>query len=124
MELIYKEECYSIVGAAFEVFNELGSGFLEAVYQDALNCEFNNQSIPFVEKPKLQIQFKGITLNSYYSPDFVVYSKIIVEIKAVKSILDEHRAQTLNYLKATGLKLAVLINFGNPKKLEYERLLF
>lgn len=94
MELIYKEECYSIVGAAFEVYNELGSGFLEAVYQDALNCEFNNQSIPFVEKPKLQIQFKGITLNSYYSPDYVVYSKIIVEIKAVKSILDEHRAQT------------------------------
>ncbi len=124
MEVLYKDECYEIVGACFEVYNELGSGFLEAVYQKALKKELSFRKVPFIEQPKLEIQYKGSLLRQYYQPDFICFSKIILELKTAKLISDEHRAQTINYLKATGFKLALIGNFGNKNKLEYERIIF
>jgi GxxExxY protein len=124
MELKFKDECYAIVGSAFEVYNELGFGFLETVYQEALAKEFSIRKIPFIEQAKLQINYKTHTLNHHYFADFICFADIIIELKAIKAIQDETRAQTINYLKATNLKLAVILNFGNSKKLEYERLVF
>ena len=100
-EIIYKKESYKIVGACFEVYNDKGSGFLEAVYQECLKLEFQNRGIPFVEKPKLELEYKGQKLDQSYEPDFICYDKIIIELKANKSIANEHRAQLMNYLKAT-----------------------
>lgn len=122
MEILYKEESYAIVGACFDVYNELGNGFLEAVYQEALSLELQSRKIPFVEQPKLEISYKGNRLTKYYEPDFVVHSKIIIEIKATKAIDDVHRAQLHNYLKATSFKLGLLVNFGDPKNLIHERI--
>lgn len=123
MGLLYKDESYSIIGACFEVYNELGNGFLEAVYQEALALELQNRKIPFVEQPKLEIIYKGKRLTQYYEPDFVTHSKIIIEIKSVKSLDNVHRAQLHNYLKATTFKLGFLINFGDPKNLIHERII-
>ena len=122
MEIRYKDESYAIIGACFDVYNELGSGFLEAVYQEALSLELQTRKIPFVEQPKLEIDYKGARLSQHYEPDFVTHSKIIIEIKAVKSLDDVHRAQLHNYLKATSFKLGFLINFGDPKNLIHERI--
>ena len=122
MEIRYKDESYAIIGACFDVYNELGSGFLEAVYQEALSLELQARKIPFVEQPKLEINYKGSRLTQHYEPDFVTHSKIIIEIKAVKSLDDVHRAQLHNYLKATSFKLGFLINFGDPKNLIHERI--
>jgi len=122
MELLYKDESYDLIGACFDVYNELGSGFLEAVYQEALSLELQTRKIPFVEQPKLEISYKGQRLKKYYEPDFVIHSKIIIEIKAVKTLDDVHRAQLHNYLKATSFKLGFLINFGDPKNLIHERI--
>ncbi len=121
MELLYKDESYDLIGACFDVYNELGSGFLEAVYQEALSLELQARKIPFVEQPKLEINYKGQRLKKYYESDFVIHSKIIIEIKAVKTLDDVHRAQLHNYLKATSFKLGFLINFGDPKNLIHER---
>ncbi|MBI2439747.1 MAG: GxxExxY protein [Lentisphaerae bacterium] len=120
-EIIYREESYQIVGACFEVYKEKGNGFLEAVYQECLGKEFKLQGIDFREKPRLQIDYKGQVLEQYYEPDFLCLGKIIVEIKAVKNVSDEHRAQLINYLKATGLRLGLLVNFGHYPKIEHER---
>ena len=120
-KIIYKEESYKIIGACFEVYREKGNGFLEAVYQECLAIEFSDQGIPFVEKPKLALSYKAKALKQYYEPDFVCYDSIIVEIKAVKILADEHRAQTINYLKSTGFELGLLLNFGHYPKLEQER---
>ena len=122
MNLIYREEVYAIVGACFEVYNEMGSGFLEDVYQEALERELEARNIPFEAKPKLPIYYKGRLLTKKYEPDFVLYSKIIMEIKAVKSLTDEHRAQVQNYLKASQFQVGLLVNFGKPGALEYERI--
>lgn len=122
MNLIYREEVYAIIGACFEVYNEMGSGFLEDVYQEALERELESRSIPFEAKPKLPIYYKGKLLTKKYEPDFVLYSKIIMEIKAVKALTDEHRAQLQNYLKASNFKVGLLVNFGKPGALEYERI--
>jgi GxxExxY protein len=122
-KIIYKEESYRIIGACFEVYKEKGNGFLEAVYQECLKLEFRNQRIPFLEKPTLDLFYKGIKLEKSYEPDFVCYDKIIVELKSVKKLHDEHRAQVINYLKATDIRLGILANFGHYPKLEYERLL-
>jgi GxxExxY protein len=122
MDLYFKEESYRIMGACFEVYSEMGSGFLEAVYQECLRREFVAREIPYSEKPKLQLYFKGEVLDQYYEPDFVCFGEIILELKAVKSLTDEHRAQVINYLKATKRKLGLLVNFGHYPKLEYERL--
>ena len=121
-EILFKDESYRIVGACFEVYNDLGNGFLEAVYQEALRYEFQWQGIPFEEKPQIQLCYKGTTLTQTYQPDFLCHKEIIVELKAVKSLADEHRAQVINYLKATRKKLGLLVNFGHHPRLEYERL--
>ncbi|MHC4906526.1 MAG: GxxExxY protein [Planctomycetota bacterium] len=111
-KIIYKEECYAIQGAVFEVYREMGCGFLEAVYQECLLQEFQIRQIPFAAQPVLELSYKGQQLEQVYRPDFVCYDKIIVELKAVKDIGSEHQAQVLNYLKATDMKLGLLVNFG------------
>ena len=121
MELIYKDEAYMIIGAAMEVHRELGSGFLEAVYQDALAIEFESQGIPYIRESKLEVSYKGHVLTKYYESDFICYDKIIVETKALSELLSNNQSQVINYLKATGFKLGLLINFG-AESLEYKRL--
>ncbi len=121
IKIVFKEESYKIVGVCFEVYKEKGSGFLEAVYQECLAIEFAEQSIPFVEKPILRLDYKGRDLKHTYEPDFLCFDKIIVEIKAVKHLTDEHRARIINYLKATGTQLGLLVNFGHYPKIEQER---
>ena len=123
MDLLYKEEVYAIIGAAMNVHNELGSGFLEAVYQEALEREFFLQNIPARKEAPLQILYKNYSLSKYYIADFLCYDKIIVELKAVSRVNAEHTAQVLNYLKASKKELGLLINFGEPK-LEYKRLIY
>jgi GxxExxY protein len=120
-DLLFREESYRIIGACFEVYKEKGSGFLESVYQECLAMEFNDQEIPFAEQPQLQIQYKGRALQQSYLPDFVCFDQIIVEIKAVKTLADEHRAQVINYLKATDKQLGLLVNFGHYPRIEHER---
>jgi len=121
-ELIYKKESYKIIGACFEVYKDKGCGFLEAVYQECLKIEFEHQKIPFLFEPLIQLEYRGKVLEQYFKPDFVCYDKIIVELKAVSKLIDEHRGQTLNYLNATKFDLGLLVNFGHFPKLEYERL--
>jgi len=121
-KIIHEEESYRIIGACLAVHNELGCGFLEAEYQEVLAIEFKNSGIPFEQEKPLSICFKGVQLNKKYIADFICYDKIILEIKALSSISSEHESQLLNYLKATGLKLGILINFGE-KSLNYKRLL-
>ena len=121
-EIIYKEESFQIVGACFEVYNEKGCGFFEAVYQECLEIEFGMQQIPFIAQQQLQLTYKSHLLKSHYIPDAICFDKIIVELKAVKELTDEHRAQVHNYLKATGFKLGLLVNFGHHPKLQYERI--
>ena len=120
--IIYKDESYKIVGAAFNVYNKLGHGFLEAVYQEALELEFKKQGIPYEREKELKITYDGVELKATYKADFVCYGKIIVELKAVSYLEDSHRAQVYNYLHATGFKLGLLMNFGNSDELEKERI--
>lgn len=124
MELFYAEEAYKIQGAAFEVYKELGCGFLEAVYQECLENEFLLQEIPFSSQHELKLKYKGKVLKQTYKPDFICYGKIIIEIKAVKEFTNEHQAQVLNYLKATGMELGLLIIFGSYPKAETKRLIW
>ena len=121
MDLIYKEETYKIIGAAMEVHSILGSGFLEAVYQEALAIEFKIKGIPFKQEEKLKIKYKEQILSKYYEADFICYDKIIVETKAIKELSGIDEAQVINYLKATGFKIGLLINFGS-ESLEHKRL--
>jgi len=121
MEIVFKEESYKIIGSCFEVYKDKGSGFLEAVYQECLEIEFKEQNIPFVAQPRLKLEYKGKPLKQNYIPDFICFDKIIIEIKAVKCLTDEHRAQVINYLKATGKQLGLLVNFSHYPKIEYER---
>ena len=104
-ELIYKEESYAIVGACMAVYKDKGCGFLEPVYHECLAIEFEFRGIPFLSKPPQTLQYRGRTLVQTFSPDFICYEKIIVQIKAVSALVDEHRAQVLNYLSATGLRI-------------------
>ena len=122
-ELIYKAESYAIIGACFAVYKDKGCGFLEPVYHECLEIEFESQGIPFLSKPPLTLQHRGRTLVQTFSPDFICCEKIIVEIKAVSALVDEHLAQVLNYLSATGCELGLLVNFRHYPRLEYERLL-
>ncbi|NOY73786.1 MAG: GxxExxY protein [Gammaproteobacteria bacterium] len=122
-KLIYKDKTYAIRGAVFEVYKEMGNGYLEAVYQECLAREFAANDIPSMAQTALVLQYKGQTLEQIYRADFVCYGKIIVEIKAVKTLANEHKAQLLNYLKSTGMKLGLLINFGSPEKVQIERLI-
>lgn len=124
MELIYKQEVYAIVGAAIEVHKQLGKGFLEPVYQEALEIEAASRKLPFVAQPHVQIEYKGRLLQRGYVPDFIFYDKIVVEIKALNELTSHEEAQVLNYLKATGHKVGVLINFGSLGKLQWRRYAF
>ena len=121
-EIIYKKESYAIIGACFEVYNEKGCGFLEPVYQECLAIEFECQRISDIAKPSLVLSYRGRILKQTYEPDYVCFEKIIVELKAVSALADEHRAQLLNYLHATGFELGLLVNFGHYPGLEYERI--
>jgi GxxExxY protein len=121
-DLIYKDESFKIMGACFEVYNELGCGFLEPVYQECLEIELATQEIPFRAQMELKLRYKDHLLKQVYEPDFVCWEKVIVEIKAVTELADIHRAQLQNYLKATGHRLGLLVNFGSYPKLEWERI--
>ncbi|MCP5538249.1 MAG: GxxExxY protein [Akkermansiaceae bacterium] len=122
MSIIYKQESFNIVGACFEVYNEMGSGFDEPLYHESLELEFAARAIPYISKSRLEVRYKGHILKKNFRPDIIAYSKIILELKAVKELNDDHRRQVHNYLKATGFKLGILVNFCNPTKLEYERI--
>jgi GxxExxY protein len=123
MALLYEEETYKILGACFEVYKEKGCGFLEAVYQECLEIEFGLQGIPFQPQAELTLTYKGRTLKQVYIPDFICYAKVIIELKAVSRLADEHRAQLHNYLVATGYRVGLLVNFGHHPKVEYERII-
>ena len=123
IDLIYKTESYAIIGSCFAVYKEKGCGLLEAVYHECLEIEFELQQIPFPSKSAQTLQYRGRTLIQTFTPDFICFDKIIVEIKAVSALVDEHRAQLLNYLSATGCDLGLLVNFGHYPKMEYERLI-
>ncbi len=121
-KLKFEEESYRIRGAVFEVYREMGCGFLEAVYQECLEREFVKQSIPFIAQRELILHYKGERLTQTYKPDFICFDFIIVEIKAVKEFANEHRAQVHNYLKASKFELGFLVNFGHYPKAEIERI--
>jgi GxxExxY protein len=115
-KILFKDECYRIQGAIFDVYTELGCGFLEAFYQKCLEIELRQRSIPFEAKKELRLAYKGEPLYLTYTPDFVCYGKIILELKAVKEIAPEHKAQLFNYLKAGSMDLGLLVNFGSYPK--------
>jgi len=123
MGLVYEQETYRILGACFEVYKEKGCGFLEAVYQECLAMEFQLQGMLYVPQKELKLSYKGRPLIQVYKADFLVFDKIILEIKALSTLADEHRAQLHNYLKATDLRVGLLANFGHLPKLEYERII-
>lgn len=120
--ILYEEECYAIQGAVFEVYRQMGCGFLEAVYQDCLDIEFRFRKVPFESQKEIRLSYKGECLKQIYRPDFICYGKIIVELKALKELGPEHVSQMLNYLKATGLPLGLLVNFGAYPKAQVRRL--
>ena len=119
--LIFAEEVYAISGAAIEVHKKLGPGFLEAVYQEALEIEFGLRGIPFTSQKNLTVRYKGVVLRKEYCADFVCYGKIIVELKALSKLSGTDEAQLINYLRATGLEVGVLINFGSSPRLDWKR---
>ncbi|MBQ7530826.1 MAG: GxxExxY protein [Paludibacteraceae bacterium] len=118
---MYKEETYKIRGAIYHVYSVLGDGFLEAVYQEALEIEFQKRGIPYEQEKELEIVYDGIVLQKKYVADFVCYGKIIVELKAITELEDSNRGQIRNYLKATNLQLGLLVNFRSPYGVEIER---
>ena len=122
--ILYPDEVHKIIGCAMSVYNTLGRGFLEAVYHDALEVELVSLGIPFEHKKHLNIYYKGVKLPSYYQADVVCYDKIILELKTETELLKEDEAQLVHYLKATGIKLGLLINFGNKRKLEWQRVIY
>ena len=119
-KMIYPHEAYEIIGAAMEVHNTLGQGFLESVYQEAMEIEMRKRNIPFTSQSKIQILYKDVPMEHYFVADFVCYDKIIVDLKSVSTILPEHEAQIINYLRATGFKLGILLNF-NEESLFFKR---
>jgi len=121
-ELIFKEKSYKIIGACFEVYREKGCGFLEPVYQECIEIELRIQGTPYVVQRPLALEYKGTPLRCKYEPNFVCYEKLVVELKAVKELADEHHAQVQNYLRATGFQLGLLVNFGHYPKVEVERI--
>jgi GxxExxY protein len=121
-ELIYKDESYAIIGACFAVYKDKGCGFHEPVCHERLEIELEFQRIPFLSKPMQTLRYRGRTLVQTFNPDFICYDKIMLEIKAVSELIDEHHAQVLNYLSATGCKLGLLVNFSHYPRMEYERL--
>jgi GxxExxY protein len=121
-DLIQAGEVFQIQGAVFEVNRVMGPGFLEAVYQECLSLEFAARAIPFRAMPPLKLSYKGEPLRQTYTPDFICFESIIVELKAGRELAPEHRAQVLNYLRATGLRVGLLVHFGNSTKATVQRL--
>jgi len=121
-EIVFKDESYRIIGSCITVFNKLGSGFLESVYQEALEIQFKKDKIPFEKEKRLHIKFDDIQLDKFFKADYVCFDSIIVELKATPFIHKNDLAQVLNYLRATGMKLGILVNFGE-KSLTYKRIL-
>ena len=121
-KIIYKKKSYELQGAIFEVYRKMGSGFLEAVYQECLEQELDLRKIPFQSQTEIRLSYKNTPLSQTYRADFICYDSILVEIKSVKQLIDIHRAQVLNYLKATNLKLGLLVNFCSHPQVEIERI--
>lgn len=121
-DILYKEESFAIIGACFNVYNDKGCGFLEPVYQECMGIELEFQGIPAEPQKEVDLFYRDKKLEHFYQPDFICFGKIILELKAVDKITDAHRAQVLNYLNATGLKLGIIVNFGHYPDLEYERI--
>lgn len=117
-----EQEGYDLMAAAFEVYNEMGPGFLEEIYQECLEIELTDRKIPFVPQEELEVRYKTKTLKKKYRPDLYVFGEIVVELKAASDLCGDHESQLLNYLKATGKRVGYLINFGNSKKLEWKRM--
>ena len=115
------EKTYAVIGAAMMVHRELGPGFLESAYGDALEMEFQSRGIPYEREKELEILYKGVPIKTKYFADFICYGEVVVELKTVEEIADVHRAQVIHYLKATNLKRGLIINFKN-KSLQYERI--
>lgn len=122
MSLIYKNEAYDIIGACTEVHRELGKGFTEIVYSDALEIEFKRIKINYQKEVRFDISYKGVLIPHHYKADFVIDDKIILEIKAIDTLTSSHVKQTLNYLAASRLKLGLLVNFGQDS-LQYNRVI-
>ena len=121
-ELLYKDEVYAIVGAAMEVYNQLGPGFGEAVYQDAMEIEVELRKIPNNAQPDIFVFYKGQKLKSFFKPDLICFEKVVVELKALDRLTSREESQVLNYLKATGLPVGLLVNFGGDRDLEWKRI--
>lgn len=120
--LLFANEVYRIQGAIFDVHREMGGGFLESVYQECLASEFRRREVPFDAQCSLRLSYKGDPLRQSFVADFVCFGQVLIELKAVRILAPEHRAQVINYLRATGLKLGLLVNFGPNPKVEIERL--
>jgi len=120
-DLIFGKEVYEIIGAAIEVHKTLGHGFLEAIYQEALEYELSDRKISFSSQIELKVKYKDRYLQKTYIVDIIAYDKIIIELKALSNLSGKEEAQLINYLKATGFKVGLLINFGSPNKLEWKR---
>ena len=119
--ILFKEESYRILGACFAVYNDKGCGFLEQVFHECLEIEFEAEGIPFRSKPPMTLTYRGRTLTQTFQPGFICFERVLLEIKAVSNLVDEHRAQVINYLAASGYDLALLVNFGHYPKVQYER---
>jgi len=120
-DLLLKNEAYQIIGAAFDVYNELGNGYLEAVYQEAMEHELRLRDVPFTPQAKLRIRYKDVLLNKYYVADLICYASILVELKSAESLTCIDEAHVINSLKATGLRVGMLVNFGARDELKYKR---
>ncbi len=121
-KLIHEEKTRTIIGACFNVYNDKGCGFLEAVYQECLGIEFETQGIPFAAQKEISISYRGRRLKQTFKLDFLCFDQVVLELKAVSALTDEHRAQVLNYLNASGCPVALLLNFGHYPRLEFERI--
>ena len=120
--LLHEQDTYAILGACFEVYNEKGCGFTEEIYQECLEIELKLRGVPLVAQKELPLSYKGRRLKRKFKADFLCYERILLEIKAISQLVDEHRSQVLNYLHATGFPVGLLVNFGHFPKVEYERI--
>ena len=123
-ELLAKDEVFAFVGAAMEVHNQLGAGFAEAVYQQSMEIELRERGIPFQRQQLLKISYKGIVLDCGYVADLICFGSVVVEIKAIRELSNRDQSQLVNYLKATGLRVGLLINFGDPGRLDWHRFVY
>ena len=120
--ILFKEESFTLQGAIYDVYREMGSGFLEAVYHECLAIEFRRRNIRFEAQKNLSLAYRGVPLQQVYRADFVCFDAIVVELKVVRDLAPEHKAQVLNYLQATGLHLGLLVNFGHHARAEIVRI--